>query len=198
MLECGWQQRSFQGGPMPKKRMKRHAVIQPLDPSYKIIALTHGQNTLVDVADYEWLNQWNWHAQWNKFSRCFYARRWNHGKAIQMAREILGCGPGEEADHRDRNSLDNRQKNLRKATRFQNGSNRRNPSNNTSGFRGVSLYKRTGKWESRIRYKGKLIHLGLFSTAEEAARAYDEAAKIYHGEFAALNFPKNKNPSGNS
>lgn len=58
----------------------------------------------------------------------------------------------------------------------------------TSQYRGVSWFKRDLCWRSWMNYNGKQIHLGYFNTEEEAAHAYDEAAKIYHGEFANLNF----------
>ena len=44
---------------------------------------------------------------------------------------------------------------------------------NTSGYRGVTLVKASGKWGAHIRIEGKLNHLGLFTTAREAGRAYD-------------------------
>lgn len=179
---------------MPKKRMKRHAVIQPLNPSYKIIALTQGQSTKVTAADFPWLDQWNWHASWSPKTHSFYAKRnekkVNGGyKIIQMAREILGCKSGEEADHINRDTLDNQRKNLRKATKLQNTCNKKMQSNNTSGYIGVTWHKASGKWRARIMHKQISIDLGYFDSAEEAARVRDEAAKIYHGEFAVLNFP---------
>ncbi len=58
---------------MPKRRMKRHAVTQPLDPSYRLIPLTQHQNAIVDTADFDWLSQWNWHA--NLCDKGFYVRR---------------------------------------------------------------------------------------------------------------------------
>jgi hypothetical protein len=176
---------------MPKYRMKRHAVVQPLDPSYRIIPLTRGQNTLVDTADYEWLNQWNWCALWNKYTQSFYAARGKsvngHTKAFQMAREILHCNPNENADHRNHDTLDNRRKNLRKATSLQNNNNQKIRSDNTSGYKGVSWNRSMKMWVARIQHKGKRIFLGYFASAKKAALAYDNAAKKFHGEFAVLN-----------
>jgi hypothetical protein len=59
---------------------------------------------------------------------------------------------------------------------------------NTSGFKGV--VKRKGMWRSHILHKGHQLYLGTFKTKEGAARAYDEAARKYWGEFAYRNFPK--------
>jgi hypothetical protein len=56
-----------------------------------------------------------------------------------------------------------------------------------SGYRGVTLLY-SGRYQARIRHEGKNHGLGTFDTAEEAAHAYDDAAKEWHGEFAILNF----------
>ena len=59
-----------------------------------------------------------------------------------------------------------------------------------SPYVGVSFFKRDQKWRAYIVETfpvRKQIHLGYFTTQEEAARAYNEAAKLYHGEFACLN-----------
>lgn len=178
---------------MPKRHVKRHAVTQPTDTSYRLIALTQGQNAIVDSSDYEQLNQFNWCAMWVPKAHGFYVvRSKNIGggrfRLIQMARDILDCNPKEEADHRDRNTLNNRRENIRKATRLQNGSNRGLQSNNTSGFIGVHWIKKSKNWVARIKHKQKLIHIGCFDSPEEAARAHDKYAKQLHGEFAVLNF----------
>jgi hypothetical protein len=94
----------------------------------------------------------------------------------------------EDVDHfPDRSTWNNRIENLRASTHEQNARNRRLPINNRTGFKGVQA--RRGKFSAQIGANGKLTHLGTFDVAEEAARAYDDAARRLHGEFAEVNFP---------
>jgi len=176
---------------MPKRRVTRHEVTQPLNTSYRFIPLTKGQNAIVDVEDFEQMNQWNWCAHWNERSQTFYATR-NNGRDVKMHRVILGCKKGEEVDHINHNGLDNRKSNLRKCSSSQNSCNRRMRKDNTSGIKGVYWYKLRAQWKAQIQVNGKNKHLGFFSSKEEAAQIYSEAAKKLHGEFAfpgQLNYP---------
>jgi AP2 domain len=172
---------------MPKRRLRRHSVSQPLDPSYKIIPLTRNQNALVDASDFDWLDGWNWCALWSPKNETFYAVRTENMKMIYMHRVILECDDDQLADHQNHDTLDNRKKNLRKCDDSQNCQNSR-PRAHTSLFRGVYWAKQRNKWVARIQTRGKQKHLGVFSSEQEAAKAYDGAAKILHGEFAFLNF----------
>jgi len=88
-------------------------------------------------------------------------------------------------DHKDRNKLNNLDSNFRICTNAENLRNREKSKNNTSGFKGV--IKNRNKWRSVIRVNNELIQLGTFISKIEAARAYNLAAKKYHGEFAKLN-----------
>jgi len=91
-----------------------------------------------------------------------------------------------EIDHINMVKDDNRISNLRECTRSQNNANRLTCKSNKSGAKGVCRHKQTGKWMAKMTKDNKSIHLGLFENIEDAAQAYAEAAKKYHGEFMRL------------
>lgn len=64
-------------------------------------------------------------------------------------------------------------------------------STNTSGYKGVTWHRQAKAWYARVRLSGhRRISVGLFGSAESAARVYDEWVKQAHGEFAVLNLPE--------
>jgi len=156
----------------------------------KKIKLTKGQYAIVDNEDFEWLNQWIWHVDWSKYTKSYYAKRGVfNGKnmtSIRMHREILNAPKSTQTDHINHNTLDNRKINLRIVTARQNAFNRSGAQiNNKSGFKGV--FRRGKKWGAQIGLHGKYRWLGVFTTPEEAALVYNEAAKKLFGEYACLN-----------
>jgi hypothetical protein len=162
------------------------------DKMSKEIQLTQGQVAIVDDWWFEELNRHKWYAWWNVDTKSFYAARnsknlFGKKALIYMHREIMGVVKGEEVDHWNRVTLDNQEGNLRVCTSSQNKMNIRKRSDNTSGYKGVS--KNGRGWKATIQLNGKPYYLKTWTTEVEAARAYDEAAKRLHGEFAVLNFP---------
>lgn len=57
----------------------------------------------------------------------------------------------------------------------------------TSIFRGVSWDFGRKKWCGKIYFKGRLYYLGWFEEELQAAKAYNDAAIMYHGSKAVLN-----------
>lgn len=103
---------------------------------------------------------------------------------------LLGVGRDTVVDHINGNPFDNRRSNLRIASCVENHWNYRLSNRNTTGYKGIYKDKKTDKYHARICEHGRRHYLGAFSTLEEAAQAYDVAAREYFGDFATLNFPK--------
>lgn len=160
--------------------------------AFRRIPLTRGKFAIVDPEDYERLSRYNWHAENSK--QTFYATASEKingkRKSAKMHRKILEVGPDLLVDHINHNGLDNRKVNLRPATFAQNAWNRQGISH-SSRFKGVTWNKHRKKWKTTIAIACKNIHLGYFEDEMEAAKTYDERAKKYQGQFAALNFPDN-------
>lgn len=182
----------------PKQFLKGHRIyrvesvppIEECPPDTRLIPLSKGKYAIVDAADFEWLMQWKWHAEkdrnGNWYARHSVCENGKYGK-VHMHRLVANVSDDTMPDHINGNTLDNRRQNLRQATNKQNSRNQRKSRANTSGFKGVTLHRETGKWRAQIRIDGKMRHLGLFDEAREAAIAYNEAAIAHYGEFARIN-----------
>lgn len=147
----------------------------------------------VDDEDYELVAQYNWFVQKHRDTWYAYAHPTNQ-PLIGMHRLILGLTSKDKihVDHKDHDGLNNQKVNLRTCTIAQNIQNGKIFKSSSSGYKGVSFANRNPPllkpWQAYICPNKKKIHIGYFLTAEEAAKAYDKAAKQYFGEFANLNF----------
>jgi hypothetical protein len=141
-----------------------------------------GHEVLVDDSDLKLVSAYKWWLRDKGNGRLVVVSRAN----LTMHRLLMNAQPGQMVDHANRNPLDNRRANLRFCTVSQNQQNR-HYNKGSSLFKGV--YREGSKWRAYIGFESKQIWLGSFTNEEDAARMHDKAARIYHGEFAFLNFP---------
>ncbi len=145
---------------------------------------------MVDDDDFDLVSKRKWHAHLNT-NKVWYARSFvRKGVFLPMHRLVMPEDNNKiHIDHINRNGLDNRRVNLRKATISQNLANRGIGPKNTSGYKGVSFSKSITKpWRARIKF-GSVHRCVYFKNVVDAALTYDAWAKEAHGEYAGLNFP---------
>ena len=137
-----------------------------------------GKYAEVDDEDYLSLKNYRWHLVGGRY----IARGiMTDGKQtrLYLHHAILGKKEGMDVDHINGNKLDNTRKNLRFVTHHQNTLNRKTPSNNTTGYRGVTYHKKDKKYQAAISKKGKTVYLGQFKTSKEASLIYNQARMEY-------------------
>lgn len=150
------------------------------------IIFSHGGPVLVNVEDF--LTLIGLSPIW-RLDRDGYPVTSIKGKNVYLHRVVAErMGLKGRIDHDDQNLLNGQRSNLRVATNSQNMANRGPCANNQSGYKGV--YWEGHRWKAQIMFNYKNKSIGRFDTAEEAARAYDQAALELFGEFACLNFPR--------
>ena len=117
-----------------------------------------------------------------------YVEIWVNGKSYTGHRlaflYMTGKFPDSGVDHFDLIRSNNKWENLRVASQLQNTWNMPVQKSNTSGFKGVSKRKDTGKWTARIKHNNSYVSLGCFDRIEDAAIAYKTTAVQLRGEFA--------------
>jgi len=135
---------------------------------------------IIDKEDKERVEKYRWSLVHG------YAR--NNGVGF-LHNYVLNFTPNKvcEVDHRNNKKNDCRKINLRIGTHSQNCQNAGTRKNNSSGAKGVHFYKPSSRWCSRIGFQNKRICLGYFKDKNEAIEKYNEAAVIFHSEYAQLN-----------
>lgn len=66
--------------------------------------------------------------------------------------------------------------------------------NNTSGYRGVTWFKKNKTWQASAAANGKNVHIGYFKDKVEGAHAYDRWVIQHRSATAYTNFPRDHYP----
>ncbi len=149
------------------------------------VPLTRGYEAVIDAGDVALVDGMHWQAKpGRRDTHTVYAA--SGIASNKMHRIVMSAPDGMEVDHIDGNGLNNRKSNLRLSTREQNRWNVSKRPDNTSGHKGVTFEKETGKWLACIRAFGVQKKLGRFKCPTSAAIAYAKASREMHGEFGRV------------
>jgi len=161
------------------QRDKRPAIVEG-DIAKIPIGINAKDGYAIVDKQYAYLADYKWYLSAHK-----YAVTKIGSKHIRMHRMIMEPADNMKIDHINLNSMDNRVANLRQCSHAENMRNVAMRSHNKTGYKGVQIHH--NKFRAVIRFNNKNVHIGLYPTALEAAKAYDAKAAELHGEFARLN-----------
>lgn len=175
-------------------KLEMSLAIEKLDAKIVSVLLPCGKKTILDKKNLKFLKIFKSWSFSGGYVRCERTIKTPYG-TIQETRYLhrLITKPPIifEVDHINRNKLDNRECNLRWATRSQNKTNSiLLKKNRTSKYRGVNKHPNASKknpWRAYVTKNKKTYHLGWFKSEKLAAIAYNEKALKIHGNFAVLN-----------
>jgi len=123
---------------------------------------------------------------WSKTVRGYVQAPTEYG-VILLHRYITNASSENIVDHKDGNTFNNQDWNLRECSQSENMMNKRKQSNNSSGVTGVCWHKGAGKWNVRITKFKKTYNLGLYDDLNEAVRVRRDAENEHFGEFKCCN-----------
>lgn len=189
---------------LPFSPREGHSPLAPTNPSNKgprkpdamkrciAFEMNRGFVVLIDEEDEDTMHLYPWRVMVESGGPYCVAQPRLDGRRLffRLHRVLLGVTPRSTfVDHINGNTLDNRRSNLRVATPAQNLQNI-HARWGASRFKGVTPSSKGSlkPWMAQIRVEGKSAYLGTFSSEEDAARAYDSAAREHFGQFANTNF----------
>jgi len=132
-----------------------------------------------DKEDYEEIKDYCWIVDKKEKYVCTLIKN----KRVRLHTLVIGKVKNKIIDHIDGNRPDCRKENLRFVTHHQNSLNKTSKPNTTSGIRGVTLNK-SGKWASKINYKGEVYRLGTYKNLEDAIYVRLTKEKELFGEYS--------------
>jgi len=160
----------------------RHAVIKGRTAYLPLGVAAKDGYAKVDT-EYVWLENYKWCLKSNG-----YAETSIGSLKVYLHHMITGRPrKGYYTDHITRDKLDNRACNLRVVSPSENAYNTGLGKDNRSGYKGVYWHKSNSKWIACINVDGKTKYLGCFEDSREAAKAYNEAVRLYRCGFGYLN-----------
>lgn len=171
-----------------------YAIMFPV----RAIQLTKGKYAIIDPEDYDLVSQHTWHARLATGNKTYHAatnilhpkggmRLHTYGyytpKEMAVSMHVLIMGR-KGIDHINRNMLDNRRANLRIATDSQNGMNRGQLSNNSSGHVGVREFQ--GGWRVDITVNKQRTTICNLESYDDAVEIRHELQYKYFGAFSPI------------
>lgn len=150
-----------------------------------------GYQVLIDDEDFDRVSKYKWYISENYMYALTNTYIEGMRKTVSLHRLVLSCEDNTQVvDHINHDTLDNRKCNLRLCKHVQNTQNKRMPSHNTTGYKGVRKRKHCARYTAVVRDGRDSYTCGFYDTPEEAARAYDKMALYLFKEFACTNFSR--------